>query len=144
MPLSVRHSHSPFLAALSYIRLQAVGHAYGTGARKLAPSPSAPPSACWGRCPKPPSSSCTVPSKSFYLQYCFSKSLHVLLYTSMISTIVTYLLWYPFYDIYKTKVYNIYSISASLYTTFCVFASLSFSFQIALMFNTEVTLDTAT
>jgi hypothetical protein len=34
--------------------------------------------------------------------------------------------------------------SASLYTTFCVLASLTPSVQIALMFDTEVTLDTAT
>src|SRR5258708_10828260 len=70
--------------------------------------------------------------------------LTIILYTSMISIIVTYLLWYHLYNIYNSKVYNIYSRSASLYTTFCVLSSLSFSSQIALMFDTEVTLDTAT
>src|SRR5713101_4618473 len=54
-----------------------------------------------------------------------------------------YILLYDLYDIYNSKVYNIYSRSTSLYTTFCVLASLSFSFQITLMFDTEVTLDIA-
>ncbi len=49
--------------------------------------------------------------------------LTIILYTSMISIIVTYLLWYHLYNIYNSKV---------------------FSSQIALMFDTEVTLDTAT
>ena len=44
--------------------------------------------------------------------------------------------------IYSTATYNI-QLSTSLNTTFFVFASLSSSFQIALMFDTEVTLDTA-
>jgi len=53
---------------------------------------------------------------------------------------------YSIYGIYNTGIYNIYCLarSTSLYTTFCDFATSSSSFQIALMFDTEVTLDTAT
>ena len=53
---------------------------------------------------------------------------------------------YNIYGIYNTGIYNIYCLarSTSLYTTFCDFATSSSSFQIPLMFDTEVTLDTAT
>src|SRR5882757_6069254 len=53
---------------------------------------------------------------------------------------------YSIYGIYNTGIYNIYCLarSTSLYTTFCDFATSSSSFQIPLMFDTEVTLDTAT
>src|SRR5712691_7943503 len=95
MPLSVRHSHSPFLAALSYIRRQAVGRAYGTGARKLAPSPSAPPSACWGRCPQTPI-------------VIMHSSIKVFLFTILFLKIITCTFIY-FYDIYNSNIFTLVS-----------------------------------